>query len=374
MDASLSGSSNPLASKGSCEDTAGAKECGNRRRAALVLLKRLLVPRELLRLSEAECYYLRGGGKGGGGSQEISAGAAEGEAPPSQVTASQSSGKASPKATRRSCCAASVPGAPFQAGLPALPFSHPLQFVAVPLDCPRAARRVCQCSSEAEAWLRGAGFAASCSGRLRSRRWRPEREALASSAHKASLSSTAASSSYKCEDCGKWRLGSFYPCYFPVDPQSIGDGSARDVGAFLSLVAGCGSVRARFGVDVKCVSASGEERVSCSEEDAPLWKGAVRVSPCFAYASNERLAPHFELQACQAQTPCQRIRQQEEGRLPRWGRASERCVALRVCLCCAGAGKFAASASAARVPRPSAGLRPSASQRLLSAPTLSRRS
>ncbi|KAL8273546.1 hypothetical protein Esti_002612 [Eimeria stiedai] len=235
--------------------------CKAERLVPYVLQNCLGIPEELLRLDSVECYRL------------IS------------ESSSSSSNISSSSSGKRPCCASALPGRTYTAGWPPLPFARPLHFVAVPLDCPQAARRGCLCTPAAAAALT----------RVSSRQ-------PAAAAAAAPAAPESSSSSYRCDACGGWRYERFYPCYFPVDAGCLGtgapEGAPRDVGAFLASVAGSGVVACRAGVDPRPSSARGAPVGALGPlREKAHWQGALMVSPSFAYAADPSFAPYIHLKA-----------------------------------------------------------------------------
>ncbi|CDJ41716.1 hypothetical protein ETH_00004370, partial [Eimeria tenella] len=237
--------SSSSSSSDSSSSSSSSSRCKAERLVPYLLRDCLGIPVELLRLDALECYRLAS----------------------SSSSSSSSSG-------RRACCPAACPGRTYTAGAPPLPFSRPLHFISVPLDCPEAARLGCLCSSEAAA-------------------------ALTSVAARAAAAAAAAadSSSYRCSRCSGWLYQRFYPCYFPVNASCLGCGAPEDVGAFLAAVAGSGIVSSRAGIDPQPSSARGAPVGAPGPLRAkPHTRGALFVSPSFAYAADPIFAPYIHLQ------------------------------------------------------------------------------
>ncbi|XP_026189665.1 AF4/FMR2 family member 4, partial [Cyclospora cayetanensis] len=221
-----------------------------------LLQKCLGIPAELLRLDASECYRLI------------------------------SSNGSSPSSAKRPCSHTASPGRMYTAGCPPLPFSRPLHFVAVPLDCPHAARVGCLCTPAAAAALLSNVSGHACASTA----------AVTVPSGPPNGSGKGGASTYRCAECGGWLYERFYPCYYPVNANCIGFGAPEDVGAFLASVAGSGVVASRIGVDRKPSSTRGDfVEAPVPLRGKPHVHGALMVSPSFAYAADVALAPYIAL-------------------------------------------------------------------------------
>ncbi|OEH80301.1 hypothetical protein cyc_07083 [Cyclospora cayetanensis] len=174
----------------------------------------------------------------------------------------------------------------YTAGCPPLPFSRPLHFVAVPLDCPHAARVGCLCTPAAAAALLSNVSGHACASTA----------AVTVPSGPPNGSGKGGASTYRCAECGGWLYERFYPCYYPVNANCIGFGAPEDVGAFLASVAGSGVVASRIGVDRKPSSTRGDfVEAPVPLRGKPHVHGALMVSPSFAYAADVALAPYIAL-------------------------------------------------------------------------------